>query len=130
MPRSWGGRCGSGAAGQTGAGVAAAVSPGGNFAATGSATAIGSGTVTHATTARTKYTPAATSSSRVKLPSVSGPAPISPTHAIAVSAEVRPTAFWIAAATPLWAGSTASRTTELSGVMVRTRPAATTSRPR
>ena len=50
-----------------------------------------------------KNSRALTWSSRVKLASVSLLAVINPTQATAIRAEVRPVAFWIAAAIPLCA---------------------------
>src|ERR1700744_2132111 len=78
------------------------------------------------TNAPMKNNTAATCSSRAKLASVSVPAAISPTLATAVSADVLPTAFWTAAAIPLRDGSTDARFNAVSGVLVRTRPIAST----
>jgi hypothetical protein len=96
---------------------------------TGSAGAVGLMMVAPLMTAPMKNSTALTCSSRSKLASVSVPAAIRPTQATAISAEVRPTAFWIAAAIPLWAGSTEDKLTAVSGVIVRTRPMASWHRP-
>ena len=74
--------------------------------------------VTPLMTAPMKNNTAPTCRSRAKLASVSVPAAISPTQATAISADSRPTAFWIAAAIPLCTGSTADKLTAVSGVMV------------
>jgi hypothetical protein len=61
--------------------------------------------MTAPTAAAMKNNIAATCSSRPKLASVSVLAAINPTQAVAISAESRPTAFWIAAAIPPCSGS-------------------------
>lgn len=81
------------------------------------------------TSAPTKYSAAATCSSRAKLVSVSMPLAISPTQATALRADVLPTAFCMAAATPLRSGATDVRFAAASGVMVSARPMATTAVP-
>ena len=75
-------------------------------------------------TAPMKNNSALTCSSREKLTSVSLSAEISPTQATAMSADVRPVAFWIAAAIPLCADLTADKLTAVRGVMARTIPTA------
>lgn len=67
-----------------------------------------------------KNNTAQTCSSRPKLASVSVLAAINPTQAVAISADSRPTAFWIAAAIPPCVGSTDDKFNAVSGVLVRT----------
>src|ERR1700748_3580502 len=71
-------------------------------------------------TAPMKNNTALTCSSRTRPASVSVLAAISPTQAVAMSAESRPMAFWIAEAIPPCAGSTDDKFSEVSGVIVTT----------
>jgi hypothetical protein len=70
------------------------------------------------TTAAMKNNTAATCSTRPKLASVSVLAAISPTQAVAISAERRPAAFWIAEAIPPCSGATDDKFSAVNGVLV------------
>lgn len=78
--------------------------------------------VTAPTAAVMKTNAAQTFNSLAKLASVSVLAAISPTQAVAISAESRPAAFWKADAIPPCSGSTDDKFSEVNGVLVRTVP--------
>jgi hypothetical protein len=73
-------------------------------------------------TAAMKNNIAATCSTRAKLASVSVLAAISPTHAVAIRAERRPTTFCIAEAIRPCSGSTDDKFSAVNGVLVSTAP--------